>query len=153
MKILFLDVDGVLNRCGLSGQGLEEDKLDLLKHITEATGCEIVVSSTWRMFGHRMDQLRRALYWRGIPDPIGTTPVHPRTSGTLYIADTRGKEIKAWMRDSEEQPEVFVILDDDADMGGLLSHLVKTESFTGLTPEIAQEVIQRLNSQIIPKLS
>ena len=57
MKVLFLDVDGVLNRCGKSAQGLEEDKVALLKQIVAATGCRIVLSSTWRKTQHQRERI------------------------------------------------------------------------------------------------
>ena len=53
MKILFLDVDGVLNydkckaRCG-SFRGIESEKVALLKQIIDATGALIVLTSSWR---------------------------------------------------------------------------------------------------------
>lgn len=59
IKILFCDVDGVLNRCGLSGHGLEEDKLLLLQSIVEATGCKILLSDLasdyWRAILNEQD--------------------------------------------------------------------------------------------------
>ena len=60
MKILFLDVDGVLNndralgraaRHNLPTFALDRHCLGLLKDIVHATGARIVVSSTWRVNG------------------------------------------------------------------------------------------------------
>ena len=142
MKILFLDVDGVLNRCGKSGHGLESSKITLLKSILDATGCRIVLSSTWRKTDHQRARLDAALIAGQILWDGEATPILERQIGSLWVADTRGKEIQHWLN---RHPTVsFVILDDDADMGPLLPHLVKTDSVTGLTPEIAQEVIDRL---------
>lgn len=59
--ILFLDVDGVLNCCGRSGQGLMSDKVELLSEIVLSTGCELVISSTWRNYEEpRMRLMRMA---------------------------------------------------------------------------------------------
>ena len=144
MKILFLDVDGVLNRCGKSAQGLEGDKLELLRDIVTAAQCEIVLSSTWRKTEHQLSRLKNAL-WQHDLEIMDCTPVLDRQIGQLWTAETRGKEIRHWLN-RQTGITRFVILDDDADMGDLLPHLVKTESFTGLTPAIAQEVIARLTT-------
>lgn len=148
MKILFLDVDGVLNRCGKSGHGLEADKIALLKTIVDATGCEIVLSSTWRLSTAACARLDAALTAAQILWDGRLTAVYPHIVNGIYHADTRGREIQGWLDGNSDEGEerTFVILDDDADMGPLLPHLVKTDSYTGLTPELAQEAIARLNT-------
>ena len=142
MKILFLDVDGVLNRCGKSGQGLEEDKVVLLQTIVNETDCEIVLSSTWRKTEHQRERIETMCRQRLSKELLDATPVFDLKIGQLWAASPRWKEIQHWLN-RQVGIESFVIVDDDADMGPLLPHLVKTESFTGLTPEIAAEVIRR----------
>ena len=145
-SVLFLDVDGVLNRCGKSAQGLETDKVKMLERIVAVANPIIVVSSTWRIFDRRMNQLHLIFSEMGARFG-GVTPYHNnKTEGGIYIAKSRGNEIQEWM-DDNGTPSRFVILDDDSDMGHLLPNLVKTESFVGLTPEITQRVIDALNSQ------
>ena len=55
MKILFLDIDGVLNsraydcrRNWNDKTNIDETRLPLVKEIVEKTGAEIVLTSTWR---------------------------------------------------------------------------------------------------------
>ena len=55
MKIIFLDVDGVLNsqdlleRCGEDKLvPIDEENIRCLKEIVDETGAEIVLSSSWR---------------------------------------------------------------------------------------------------------
>ncbi len=146
MKILFLDIDGVLNRCGKSAQGLEEDKVLLLKSIVEQTGCEIVLSSTWRKSEHNLERIKLLCRQRLGCELFGTTPIMDRKVDGLWRAEQRGTEIANWLEPWQHKNPRFVILDDDADMGDLLPHLVKTDSFTGLTAEIAAEVIARFNN-------
>ena len=61
MKIIFLDVDGVLNckssksRCG-GFLGIDDSKVKLLKEIIDITGAKIVLSSSWR-YGWRRNEL------------------------------------------------------------------------------------------------
>lgn len=136
MKILFLDVDGVLNRCGMSAQGLESDKVDLLVRIQRETGCSVVVSSCWRRREHQRERLLCLFRKHQIPH-LGWTP---------YM-DSRGDEIAAWLKDNPGWTH-YAILDDNADMGQLWPRLVQTESFEGLTEAHANRVIEMLNEPL-----
>lgn len=138
MKVLFLDVDGVLNRCGMSAQGLESDKLGLLRRIIMETGCNVVLSSTWRKFDRLLVRIKAEIELHDV------TPCLDEIQGGLWTAQPRGMEISTWLG-NHPQVERYVILDDDSDMGALKPHLVGTQSFIGLTPRIAAEVIERLN--------
>lgn len=149
--VLFLDVDGVLNRCGLSGQGLESDKVALLKEILDTTHCRVVLSSTWRKTEHQLLRIHKMLGDIGHV-LTGTTPVIEETSSGSYgspvwIAATRDQEISAWLQSVPvaDRPSHFVIL-DDVDMGELSPFLVRTDSHTGLTAKHASEVISRLRT-------
>lgn len=154
MKIIFLDIDGVLN-----SQIMYEDKEDiiytrggrvsrksiaLLNDITDDTGAKIVVSSTWRVDEDVESYLKEA----GVTgDIIGKTPIlKDRFS-------LRGNEIHAWIVQNEELlGEVyynfwrFIILDDDSDM--LWWHrenFFHTDAYAGLTPNLAYKAKRFLN--------
>ena len=142
MKIIFLDVDGVLNRTAIC-HGLESDKITLLKSIVDATGCEIVLSSTWRKTGHQRKRIELMCRQHLGKELLDATPVFDLKIGQLWAASPRWKEIQHWLN-RQVGIQSFVILDDEHDMGQLQMHLVKTDSFTGLTAEITQEVINRL---------
>lgn len=65
MKVVFLDVDGVLNtetptkEQVASGNLIDEDKVSLLQGITGPTGASVVLHSGWRSWlGERMEPLR-----------------------------------------------------------------------------------------------
>ena len=55
MKVIFLDIDGVLNtpssesRCG-EYIGIDDEKVKKLKKIVEKTKAEIVLISTWKKY-------------------------------------------------------------------------------------------------------
>jgi hypothetical protein len=143
--ILFLDVDGVLNRCGMSNQGLETDKCDLLADLCRETGCKVVVSSTWRKSGRLMNERLLPMFRsRGI-ECIGETPIHERASGFggIVISPARCEEIKAWLA---EHPEVtrYAIVDDDCDADDGTGRYVRTGSYEGLTPEKAERLKEML---------
>ena len=46
MKIIFLDIDGVLNTN--SDRNISDEKLIFLSELVPKTGAEIVLSSSWR---------------------------------------------------------------------------------------------------------
>jgi hypothetical protein len=115
MKVIFLDIDGVLN---VYPQGYDEygaiwhdHFIANLKRIIDATDAKIVISSTWRMSG--LSIMKEMWAKRGLPgEVIDITPNHmTRTGSTLQ----RGKEIDEWL---SFHPDVthYVILDDDEDM-------------------------------------
>lgn len=150
MNILFLDIDGVLNPC--DGSGLNTDKVALLKEISDATDCRIVLSSSWRLNARQLGRVIDMLHSIG-SDLWSLTPDLSVKSGVLFHAQERWREIEMWSMNEEiGRDATCVILDDEADMGPL-SHLhVRTDSHTGLTPELAREVISRFNDiQTTPK--
>lgn len=152
LKILFLDVDGVLNSAdrranepgdilyGRLGSlcGIDRTLLGYLKDILrEVPDLKIVVSSTWRLF--HMNDLKWAFRKEGIDwwnIVIGKTP----RSNVGY----RGKEIQAWIKENVEESFSFAIVDDDADMTPFQTEncFFKTHWDTGLTEEIRDKIIQ-----------
>ena len=150
MKILFLDVDGVLNNLNLlekSGwMAVGENQVDHLKIIIDLTGAEIVLSSTWRLHPDHNHVLRNILSKKGM-EIIGETD-------NFGQFDLRAKEINSWL---DEHPEVqkFAILDDNfcaAFWEGIeekvdLQHsFFQTEFNVGLNEEIRDQIIAHLNS-------
>jgi hypothetical protein len=147
MKFLILDVDGVINSHGM--RGLDADKLDMIAEIVSATGCLICLSSTWRRIPDQSRRLYKELEKRGV-DIDHETPILDSQSGSIFTAKTRTDEIECWLVSARRIYTItaLVILDDDPSCeiyGPLAAYLVKTDTYTGLTPELAQEVIKRLN--------
>lgn len=158
MKILFLDVDGVLNSTNFALSernknpggimGMDYLAVDLLRNIVLKTNCKIVLSSTWRIF--KWDVFVKELQKHDptnliLNSTIGTTPnrnVHPEMSPQ----DNRGLEIQKWI-DENNFTGSFVIVDDDSNMAHLSGNFIKTEFKTGLTKKNEEEIILKLNSQ------
>jgi hypothetical protein len=137
MKVIFLDIDGVLN-CATTRErfrgavGIDGQLLHRFKMILNQTAAEVVLSSTWRLFPDMRDELR--LLGVKIKD------ITPDNKGGL-----RGDEIAKWLWD---HPEVstYAILDDDSDMlAEQLPNFFKTTWEKGLTGKVAREVIKHLN--------
>lgn len=139
--ILFLDVDGVLNT---RPDSLDADKLDLLAGIVRETGCEIVLSSTWRKIDRQLDRLVTELSVRGV-QIFDSTPVIEEYFGRIISSPARWMEISRWFERRQDLAcAPFIILDDEPHMGPFSSHHVHVQSDIALTPEIAKEVISRL---------
>ena len=73
MKVLFLDVDGVITYADGSGR-LCEEKLERLQRVVLPTQTQIVISSNWRLFPQLKDRLVNALHEHGGMHVIGSTP-------------------------------------------------------------------------------
>jgi hypothetical protein len=150
MKLLFLDVDGVLNNLEVlsstrSSDPLGEDHLLLLKGLVTLSGCDIVLSSTWRLFPESRAELSAAFMRHGIPNWIGITPQLDNVP--------RSAEITDWLRKNVTVPTVAVGIDDDEDIDIGNDHglpvkfkALKTCFDHGLTLEVMKEAVDWFNS-------
>ncbi len=148
MKILFLDIDGVLNttesriRNGLDH--IDMEKVDLLKSIVFATDAKIVLSSTWRLKDRDLQLVKDALAEYGMEVYDSTPNGVELEPGTLWW--DRSEEIKDWLKG--KQVEKVAILDDWEDAGtGFGPSFFMTDENYGLTLTIAREVIGHLGYQ------
>jgi len=138
MKILFLDHDGVIclsNNWGgrFKKKGFDsnpETPIDIrmddfdvkavkvLNNIVKITGCEIVVSSDWKLHG-TLEQMKEMYITRGIKPPIDYTPnlkdfdeeKYHLLKSTNDCEGIRVCEVNQWLKD---HPEVihWVAVDD-----------------------------------------
>ena len=157
MKVIFLDIDGVLNHENHYKWLMETDEptplqrvypysefnpesCKVLNRIIEETECKIVLSSSWRLDG--IDRMNILFKHFGLPRIYDITPSLCERFGSLC----RGKEIDDWL---SKHPDVtkYVIVDDDSDMEECqLPYFVKTDAYTnGLNEEIAEKIIKILN--------
>lgn len=146
MKVIFLDVDGVLNMHGSGGlYTLNKKRLRLLEKIVKETDAQIVVSSTWRYHSDHLKKLSRTLMYRGIKIIGVTERLGISKTGERYY---RGHEIQKYL---DEHPEVeqYVILDDDGDMlDSQLRNFVQTDGMIGLTETLAYRAAYILNNGV-----
>ena len=166
MKVLFLDIDGVLNSIdNMSVQGnlwhinnenksrddfghlFDERCCRWLKYIVEKTQCKIVISSTWRMSGLKTMRLMWDI--RDLAgDIIDITPTTVSQYTINLYANTsntadRGYEIQEWL--DINKPNRYCIVDDNNDM---LSHqiFVRTDGQIGLNYQTANKIVSFLNA-------
>lgn len=151
MKVIFTDIDGVLNEEGTRTRTksgvlfIDREKLLRLRQIVDVTGAKIVLSSTWRYdrndprYNGDFRELQEAFQKVGL-EFYSYTPEDA-------IGIRRGMEIKAWLG-MHPEVEQYIILDDelfDFAERGLLSRLVKTDFASGgLTESHVQEAIDLL---------
>ena len=147
MKVIFLDVDGVLNYDELflhpdnaDGLVLSPEILDRFCGIVKQTDAKVVLSSSWRHGTNSLGMITLELASRGVVI-YGTTPT---TFGCH-----RGHEIQLWL-ESNNLVDRFAILDDDRNAEyaiDWLGHFFCTDFNIGLTEDISNQVINWLNWQ------
>jgi hypothetical protein len=104
MPVIFLDIDGVLNRKRLlsrTPRGVERDLLERFKLLVRETGAYVVLSSTWRHDAAALADAHR----QGVPFDDVLPDLRPRS---------RGDEIREWLRVHPNMGR-FCALDDDDD--------------------------------------
>ena len=174
MKVIFLDIDGVLNTAQterivmkerqLTGKDripIDLERVQFLKEIVETTDAVIVLSSAWKNYGkmsegtylpknEKMKELIDIFHQYGL-SIYDITPV----TNHGYRQD----EILAWLQDKDV--ESFVIIDDDSFDLPLFLHkeLIKTsttkddemvknmDDCTGLSQSQVMEAIKILNKK------
>lgn len=158
MKVIFLDVDGVLNSMAWFDQNKEKtgyseinpEKVKLLKEIVENTDSKIVLSSTWRQLVKTETEEEHPMY-SYLVDTLRNYGMEI-FSLTPYIGNNRPKEIKAWIENQSERIR-FISLDDDFTEDdyrkyGIEDCLVKTSFYGGnggLQRNHVEQAIQLLN--------
>lgn len=137
-KILFLDVDGVLNSHKTGGRyALKRSCLRRLEDIVRETGCQIVLSSTWRKDEYALKRLRRVLAYRKIKI-LDCTKV--------LATGFRGDEVQLWLDTHVPSgQERYAIVDDDSDFHlEQLPHFFQTDGEYGMTDTIAYRIKEHL---------
>lgn len=135
MKVIFLDIDGVLN-CDKTPNPrkfpyvVDKKLLARLQKLLDRTGAKVVLSSSWRC---DPVGLLAAKHW-GVPF-IDVCPDKPRSQ--------RCKEMTAWLTAHPKVTRYAVIDDEDDGLDNL--PLFQPSAKTGVTPEIVKGVERYLN--------
>lgn len=143
MKVVFLDVDGVLNnidtfkkrkdiynKSGVIIPRIDFYRVEFLKEIVDNTDAKIVISSIWRKYENDLKELKEVfdLYDLEIYDITG-----------IDKNGIRENEIIDWL--NKNDVDSFVILDDEtSDLIHLEKYVVKTR-FDGLATGLLCEHI------------
>lgn len=162
MKVIFLDVDGVLNsnfwvednQKEISEDTLiEKEKVELLRQIVCETGASIVMHSGWRFwFDENLKPKRKEakqfltilqnheLKIFSVTQDFATEEIRKTKKFSLVKA----KEILAWIEMHPEIEKWLVIDDLDLNNGEVERHQLKTDSTIGLTEEDVEIAIKML---------
>jgi hypothetical protein len=138
VKILFLDVDGVLN-CSSTRQrykgfiGIDPKLATIVQRIIGETECQVVLSSVWRLEEDSRSAVRKQVCnFMDITKNLGFVQ--------------RGNEVAEWLERAGDDIERYAILDDNSDFFPE-QPLFQTKWYNGLTDEIADRVIAHLNNK------
>lgn len=147
MKVLFLDIDGVVNPFQTDYDGNIVSKINdncvcNVKKVVDETGCKIVISSTWKVSNSLMDVLEEELFPK-LPNGcvIGCTP-------TLIPQKNREEEITMYLS-SHPEVDKYVIVDDyDFELNSFIRNgsCVITDALSGFSDSDANACIEILNS-------
>jgi len=152
MKIIFLDIDGVVNpwrserdSSGRFGQkALENFKLIM----DTAADTFVVITSSWR-FHHTLSEMKEFFHQAGISPGriLDITPDLRRDEGQIRHDPGRNEEIRAWL-DQHPEVEKFAIIDDVdfEQMEGLEEHFFQTQFEEGLTLDQSLKIMNHLDS-------
>ena len=161
MKLLFLDIDGVLNvhdfnKESMSGV-IHRDKVERVNEILRRTDARVVLSSAWRYFVHRDEMDLTGLDWLLRSHGL----IHGRLDGITrkdrlnfaYCGDP-----SKWYIDGNERSdqvleyleprsvESYVVIDDlDLGFSKREMNFIHTDGLVGITDEHVQKAIEILN--------
>lgn len=154
MKVIFLDIDGVLwvgHQGGPDATGERNIYAFGAAQVTELNrimaivdDCKIVISSSWRI-GRSLEWLREHFAREGFMYPERIIDKTPYLRSETSWDVKRGFEIQRWL-DNNPGVITFCIIDDDSDMLHLLPRLVKTTFPEGLNYVAGQKVIEMLRT-------
>lgn len=155
MKVIFLDVDGVLNSAmyeasctdNCTDGYIDLSRVKLLADIVNAADAKIVLSSTWRVDWDKSSELcgedgkyiNQCLAMYGL-DVMDKTPF-------ISLFSDRRKEILTWISHHRSEVESFVILDDITGGWNELSGrvVITNPEGYGLEEEHMQKALELLN--------
>ncbi len=155
MKIIFCDVDGVLNGSVITKEkspsgftGVSDGLILNLKKIVDATGAAIVLSSDWRLVRDDREHGKDYRYLVRRLKTVAGLDISGHTDDISW--SSRGDEIRKYLND---HPEVtgYVVLDDipftSFETCNLGDHLILTNERKGLTAKDADEAIRILEGK------
>lgn len=154
MRVIFLDIDGVLNFNGCRDKiggiyFVNDNKIKLLKEIIDRTDAKIVLSSTWRFGWFDRDYGMNTVH----AEDFTKLQEKLKEFGIEFLSRTprtqeghRGNEIKQWLdKWNGEVVDKFIIIDDDSDMKPYMNRLVQTSFEHGLTQKDVERAVKMLN--------
>lgn len=145
MKLIFLDIDGVLNNedwyryrakdaylltnnSDIKAYNFDPNNWKWIEKLVQETAAKIVISSSWRSYSleSTIDDFVNTAFEPMIKYIIGVTP--------YSFERHRGTEIETFLNTTDLEIENYVIIDDDTDMLTYqLPHFVNVCYINGMT--------------------
>lgn len=159
MKILFLDIDGVLNGHEWDDEAkscsIRRECVKHLNRVLNEANCSLVLSSAWRYMIHcgamTLDGFWYMLRTHGLTNRGRGNPFVGLTCKDEHV-DPRGQQIHKWIGDARKGGKVidsWAVVDDDPMQMELAVRerwrLVRTDCATGLIETDADRLIEILN--------
>ena len=149
MKVLFLDIDGVLNAHDATSirdeRSMHADKIQMINKIHQDTGCAIIIISNWAQ-SIGMEQLTAIMCQRGLIPGIvidSIVPI-PLDDTGLVTGIEKDSFVKKYVFD--HAIEKYAIIDDNfPNAHEFILKLVSPNTYVGLTMPEALQVITILN--------
>ena len=140
-KIIFLDVDGVLNR-GFDvdpNNEIERKRCLYLAYLVYKTHAKIVVHSSWKYHKDMLNKLKKELRKYGLHIYDITPTIYGKNSG-------RANEIKEWMKTHSFDTTKWVVLDDWDYSNEFGYHMIRTwsDGHYGLCTKYVREALKVL---------
>lgn len=167
-KYIFLDFDGVLNTEHYQnllyyegkawqdeyGAYFDPETVEQLKRIIDATHADIVVESSWKYLG--LEAMQEMWVVRQMPGRIiDITPSSVSDNWLLNaklddidpaMGHCKGMEIASWLADNASQDAKYIIIDDEyVILDSQWPYFILTNSYNGITEELADRAISILN--------
>lgn len=118
MKVIFLDIDGVLNDPDLDCEigmyssdaaTLSREMISRVNKVVRCTGAKVVISSSWRL-SYSLNRIIHMLKTKGFEgEVIDKTPSLPKFTKTVTL--DRSDEIQDWLS-AHPEVENFIVFDD-----------------------------------------
>lgn len=141
MKIIFLDIDGVLNNDNhiyhYGNNYIDNNLLNLFVAVLKSTKSEVVLSCGWKINDFKLKTLTDKLsrFEINILDIINSNK-----DGWINAQE----EIKKWLK-NHPQVSKYCIISSDFDVGQGLKNFFRTDSELGLTEDSSIDVIDYMN--------
>lgn len=160
-KIIFLDIDGVLNtyytkeETSMGSIFVENNKIEILKEIIDKTNAKVVLSSSWRWGWWQIEDGHENTWFakdfKELRDKLLEFNIELYDKTVIFdkFMRRRGDEIRAWL-DNHSDVEGYVIIDDLSGkyLRPCSSHLLQTSEYKGLERKHIKVVERILNKEV-----
>lgn len=166
MKVLFLDIDGVLNGHEKHPDSpyttIRPDCIQRLNRVVAQTECKIVISSAWRYMLFRKGRkpapmtllgFQYMLYTHGLVGAVSRDLIIGHTCSDEIVSD-RGDQVIDWATDHCLEPDEWAVVDDDPmemELGKYRDRLVRTNGKTGMTDATVRRLVKLLGKAEVVK--